>query len=452
MKTRLLKVEIGYEHDVVLSRQRARQVAALLGFSAQEQVRIATAVSEIARNAFRYAKRGKIEFFIETYPAAILRMILTDQGSGIANLETILAGKYISRTGMGLGILGAKKLMDNFQIETGSQGTAILMEKIIPNCENEFNTHFFTRFSEEITSQPSEEPFVELQQQNQELLAAFTELENRQNELARLNLELEEAKKQLFLQNELLEDRVEERTCDLKESLQQMERFCYSIAHDLKAPLRAINGLTMILREEQASAFNDAGRKCTDRIMQSATRMDLLIADLLEYGRLTHIDVPFSLINLGVEINKVLEYLRGEIVSKNAIIEVQKGLPNVLGNSVLLHQVLSNLIENGLKFVKTDVTPKLKIWAEKGTPTEENGVVQTTTRLWIDDNGIGIATDYNQRIFKLFERLHGENSDYPGTGVGLALVHKAVERMNGLVGMKSVAGHGSQFWIELPNS
>ncbi|MEO7676144.1 MAG: ATP-binding protein, partial [Verrucomicrobiota bacterium] len=351
MKTRLLKVEIRYEHDVVLSRQRARQVSELLGFNVHDQVRIATAVSEIARNAFRYAKGGKIEFFVETDPQPILRMVITDQGSGIPNLPQVLEGKYISRTGMGLGITGAKKLMDRFEISSTTKGTTVTLERFIESRADQFSHSFIANITQALAKQNSQEPFAEVQQQNQELLAAFSELETRQNELARLNFALGEAQKKLNLQNEQLEIRVEERTSELKESLLQMERFCYSIAHDLKSPIRAISGLTLILKEDYASAFDAPGKDYTNRIIDATARMDALIADLLEYGKLTHIEVLLAPLQLNHEIGKTLAHLRAEISSTKGVVEVQKELPIVVANPVLLHQVLCNLIENALKFM-----------------------------------------------------------------------------------------------------
>lgn len=251
--------------------------------------------------------------------------------------------------------------------------------------------------------------------------------------------------------NQQLESRVSERTAELKASLEQMERFCYSIAHDLKAPLRAMTGLTTILKEDYAPAFDATGKDCTDRIIQAAAHMDVLIRDLLHYGGLTHMDVPLSSINLSGQISSVLEHLREEIFSTKACIEVQKDLPDVLANPVLLRQVLCNLIENALKFVKPGISPHLKIWMENRTQSSGGGTLRGAVRLWIQDNGIGIDVSHNQRIFKLFERLHPANSPYPGTGIGLALVQKAIERMNGKVGVDSSPGEGSLFWIELPS-
>lgn len=452
MTTPILTVEIRYEQDVVLSRQRARQVARLLGFKPQYQVHIATAVSEIARNAFRYGGGGKMEFLVETEPNPKLRMILADQGAGIPNLQTILDGKYISRTGMGLGILGAKRLMDEFQIESTAKGTRVVLEKLIPKPKEELNPSFFAKLTKELSRQTPHDPFAEVQQQNQELLAAFSELERRQNELGRVNLELEQAKKDLVLQNEELESHVTERTAELKASLSQMERFCYSIAHDLKAPLRSMNGWAQMLQEDYAPALDEAGKNCTNRILEAATRMDALIRDLLDFGRLTHMEVETAPVNLNDVIDTVVKDLREDIAATKATIEVLRPFPQVLGNSVLLRQALSNLVDNGLKFVKGGVLPVLTIWAESRSSQTKAGKLVPTTRVWIRDNGIGVPLAAEARIFKVFQRLHGEDSAYPGTGIGLALVQKAIERMNGRVGVESDAGGGSLFWIELPSS
>ncbi|MEO6035313.1 MAG: ATP-binding protein, partial [Verrucomicrobiota bacterium] len=143
---------------------------------------------------------------------------------------------------------------------------------------------------------------------------------------------------------------------------------------------------------------------------------------------------------------------RAEISSTKGVVEVQKELPIVVANPVLLHQVLCNLIENALKFMKAGVPPSIHIWAETRNQRSTDSTVKPTARLWIRDNGIGIASIHLHRIFRVFERLHSENSSYPGTGIGLALVQKAVERMNGLVGVESTPGKGSLFWIELPTA
>src|SRR5579862_6258011 len=133
MAINLLRMEIRYEHDVVLVRQRARQIAAALKFDSQDQTRIATALSELARNAFQYAGGGLVDFRIESVPNPALQVSISDKGPGIGNVQEILDGKYISRTGMGLGIIGARRLMDSFSIERGRTGTKIVLGKTLPS-------------------------------------------------------------------------------------------------------------------------------------------------------------------------------------------------------------------------------------------------------------------------------------------------------------------------------
>src|SRR5437763_11589556 len=129
----LLRMEILYEHDVVLVRQRARQIAAALKFDSQDQTRIATALSELARNAFQYAGGGFVEFRIEKSPVPALLISVIDKGPGIANVREILDGKYVSNSGMGLGMIGARRLMDFFDVDTSSRGTKIVLGKNIPS-------------------------------------------------------------------------------------------------------------------------------------------------------------------------------------------------------------------------------------------------------------------------------------------------------------------------------
>src|SRR5262249_41342227 len=188
----LTTVAIRYEHDVVLARQRARQIAGLLGFDSQDQVRIATAVSEIARNAFRYAERGKAEFILAETSPPLFQIRIMDQGRGIPNLQQVLNGDYISKTGMGMGILGARRLMDEFSIESDHNGTRVLLGKMLPMRAAASLASAPSKIAAELARQTSEDPFEELQRQNQELLAALSELERRQAELGILNKELQD--------------------------------------------------------------------------------------------------------------------------------------------------------------------------------------------------------------------------------------------------------------------
>ena len=239
--------------------------------------------------------------------------------------------------------------------------------------------------------------------------------------------------------NEELEQRVAERTAQLEAINQELGSFTYSVSHDLRAPLRALQGLSNALLEDYGGRLDDPGRDYCQRIVTAAGRMDTLIQDLLSYSRLSRVDLELKAIDLAVVVADVTHQLESDLRERRAALTVQEVLPAVLGHRATLGQVLSNLVSNATKFVTPGETPQVRIWAE------EKGEY---VRLWVEDNGIGIALEYRERIFRIFERLHGVET-YPGTGIGLAIVQKGVERLGGRAGVESVEGVGSKFWIEL---
>src|SRR5688572_16321325 len=190
MTIAISSMALAQDQDLVAARQRSRQIATILGFDSQDQTRIATVVSEMARNVVRYAGSGRIEFAVEPGHVARLVMTVTDHGPGIPNLDQILAGTYVSKTGMGVGITGASRLMDNFQItSTPGSGTTVRMEKVIP--KRSIAPGDVERISREVSRQAPQTPFEELSEQNRELLRALADLQDRQVELQGLNQELE---------------------------------------------------------------------------------------------------------------------------------------------------------------------------------------------------------------------------------------------------------------------
>jgi signal transduction histidine kinase len=240
--------------------------------------------------------------------------------------------------------------------------------------------------------------------------------------------------------NHDLERRVMERTESLKETRDQLETFCYSIAHDLRAPLRAMQGFSQALLEDFGSRLDADGRDYAQRISGAAHRMDALVMDLLNYSRLSRQDLQFTAIELRPLLEGVLAEMAELVSQSNANIRLEGSFPTVTGHEPTLRLVLTNLISNAVKFVQTGVTPQVKIWS-----VDRKG----RARLWIEDNGIGIAPEHQDRIFGVFERLQASEA-FPGTGMGLAIVRKGIERMGGAVGVESELGVGSRFWIELP--
>jgi signal transduction histidine kinase len=219
-----------------------------------------------------------------------------------------------------------------------------------------------------------------------------------------------------------------------------MEAFCYSIAHDLRAPLRSMTGFSQLLTDEFGGQMSGLGKDYAGRIQQSAERMDQLIRDLLSYGRLNTAPLESSSVDLDKVFQEVLAQHDKDIREKRAKVRRKGRLPVVSGHHAVLHAVLANLVSNGLKFVAPGVQPKVEVCAE-----EKDDWV----RVWVTDNGIGIAPENRERIFGVFQRLHSVDT-YPGTGIGLAIVAKGIDRMGGRMGLESEVDKGTRFWFELP--
>ena len=293
--------------------------------------------------------------------------------------------------------------------------------------------------------------------------------------------------------NETLEERVKERTQALEATNQKLEvvnqdleAFAYSVSHDLREPLRSIQGLAQALLEDYSSQLPPVGQDYARRISTTTQQTDTFIQELLVYSRLSRTEMPLAPTNLSLIVTEALEQLDLEISQRQAQVTVEEPLPEVMGNRVTLVQILKNLLTNAMKFVSSDVQPQIWVWAEElgsrelavgfdvqfdkltdravpelaeGQPNESGEIRDDSRlstpdsspqwiRLWVQDNGIGIAPENQQRIFNVFDRLHGSEV-YPGMGIGLAIVRKGVERMGGRVGVESQIGQGSRFWIEL---
>ncbi|MBA4147525.1 MAG: PAS domain-containing protein [Verrucomicrobia bacterium] len=261
----------------------------------------------------------------------------------------------------------------------------------------------------------------------------FTDITTQKNS----DIALEKAQDQLSRYAADLEGKVMERTALLRDSIGALETLTYTMAHDLRSPLRAMKGFTTALLEDVP--LDDVGQSYASRIHLAADRMDQLIDNLMDYGQLTHMQFHLHPVDLKVQIGEVLAQLCKEIQSANADIRVTEPIPSISGNEILMEQILSNLLLNALKFVGPGVVPNILIHAEtRGS----------LVRLWVEDNGIGIPSHYQENIFGMFKRLHTPE-EYPGTGVGLAIVRRAAERMRGTAGVESEAGHGSKFWVDL---
>ncbi len=259
--------------------------------------------------------------------------------------------------------------------------------------------------------------------------------------------ELRTAQDELRALHGQLEQRIEERTAELREANRQLDGFAYTISHDLRAPLRAMEGYAEALIEDAGDLLTGELREFADRIVAAARRMDGLIEDVLTYSRLSRADLRPQALRLSRLLDGVLRDLRPQIAETRAVIEVDEGLPPVLADPTALKLALTNLLTNAIKFVTPGLSPQVRIRAERVC---RDGAAPWV-RIVVEDNGIGVAPEHHERIFQPFQRLHGADH-YPGTGVGLGIVKRAMERSGGRYGVDSQPGRGSRFWIELPSA
>jgi signal transduction histidine kinase len=238
---------------------------------------------------------------------------------------------------------------------------------------------------------------------------------------------------------EALEALVSDRTSSLRQIMTQLEEFSYSVSHDLRAPVRAMRGYAEVVLQDHGWRLDQEARDLLARIGRSGDRMDRLIQDLLTYSRISRLEVTLEPVSLDKLVREVVQQYP-DMRPEKADIEVEGPLPDVVAHEPSLTQVVSNLLSNAVKFMPPHQRPRVRVSAHQG---------EARARLWIVDNGIGIKPEHQSRLFGMFERLH-PSSEYEGTGIGLAIVRKAIERMNGSVGVESDGVSGSRFWVDLP--
>jgi signal transduction histidine kinase len=257
-------------------------------------------------------------------------------------------------------------------------------------------------------------------------------------ERQRVELALRRAQALLLDRAGQLEGEVTQRTSELAATNQQLEAFVYSIAHDLRAPLRSLQGFSELLVEEAGATLGETCREYTKQINKLAYFMDALLSDLLAFSRISQQHVELASVSLQADVAAVLSQLSVEVREQNISVEHPGTWPSVMAHEPTLIQVLFNLVSNALKFAVPGVPPKVRLRAQ-----DQGEFI----RVWVEDNGIGIAPGHHDQIFKVFTRL--QSGKFPGTGIGLAIVRKGVERMGGCSGVESALGQGSRFWFEL---
>jgi signal transduction histidine kinase len=437
---RLLTVQIAREEDVVTARQRARQVAKALGFDPHDQTRIATAVSEIARNAFRYAGGGKAEFGLDV-DGGLMSVTITDHGPGIPHLDNVLAGTYRSATGMGLGIVGSRRVMDLFEIEAEKGGTTITMGKRVPRRASMPTRADIPRITEHLATEKLQPPLDEVQQQNRELLSALEELRTRQEDLSRLNRELEDTNRGVVALYAELDEKAEH----LRRADEMKSKFLSNMTHEFQTPLNSILALTRLLLDRADGDLTEEQERQVRFVREASQNLSELVHDLLDIAKVEAGKVTLRPTEFDVE--ELFGALRGlmrPLQTSDAVALVFDSpppMPRLYADEGKVSQILRNYISNALKFT------------ERGEVRVSAAFEDSAFVFRVSDTGIGIAPEDQGRLFSEFGMVPNRlQAKVRGTGLGLSLSKRLAELLGGSVGVDSAFGSGSTFWLKVPAS
>ena len=436
----LLALKLEAERDIVLARQRARHVARLLGFDRQAQTSIATAVSEIARNTVTYGGGGRLSFSLEgSPPRQSLVMSFSDSGPGIADLQDVLDGSYVSPTGMGVGIAGTRRLMDTFDIEsTPDRGTRLSFGKHLP--AGSAPPPSAGSLAAELSKAQPGALIEEVLTQNRDLLATMADLETMRRELSDANTELESTNRGVLALYAELDQRAEE----LKRASEVKSQFLSAVSHELRTPLTSITALSRMLAEQSDGPLNEEQQRQVSYVRQAADTLSRLVNDLLDLAKVEagRMDLHAT----EIEVGDLLSALRGIMRPLLASDRVRLVFEDLTGGIALhtdegkLAQILRNLLSNALKYTESG-----EVRITVSTPVE--GRVEFAVK----DTGIGIPAGERQRIFEEFVQVrHALQTRTKGSGLGLPLSRKFAELLGGVITLASEPGQGSTFTLDIP--
>jgi signal transduction histidine kinase len=440
MNRSLLRLELAQDRDIVTARQRARQVSALLGFDPQDQVRIATAVSELARNAIRHGGGGTIEFALMTTQFPALQIVISDRGPGIPNLDDAMSEPLGGE--LKLGLVAARRLMDSFDVYSGKgRGTTITLGKFLPRRGERFDIARVTAIANELSANGTVDPATELQQQNQELLRSLEELRLRKEELAHLNAELEDTNRGVMA----LYAELEERAAHLRVADETKTRFLSAASHEFRTPVNSILALSNILLHRLDGDLTAEQEKQVSYIRQAAEQLSTMVDDLLDLRK-----VESGKLQLRVETFTVADLfgaLRGMFKplsvkdSVSLIFEDGANLPELHTDQGKVSQILRNLISNALKFTEAGT---VRVSAKLATGTD-------MIVISVADTGVGIARENHRRVFEEFSQVENPlQKAVKGTGLGLPLSQRLAGLLGGSIDLQSELGQGSVFSLAIP--
>jgi signal transduction histidine kinase len=436
---RILTVGLDSEQDVVLVRQRARQVAGLLGFSQQDQVRIATAVSEVARGACQRRLGGRAVFALRRLDGRQHLEVAISAGAGPARGAPLVdqAGEAPAE----LAIVTAHRLMDSCSVETGLDRPAtVLMRKALPP-QNQFGPAQLAGLAVQLAASPETNTFAEVQLQNQELVATLAELRERQEDLLSLTRELEDTNRGIVALYAEIEDKADR----LRRADEMKSRFLSNTSHELRTPLSSIRALAKLLLDRLDGELTVEQERQVQFIATAANDLSELVNDLLdlakiEAGKVEVLVAPVVPDNLFRALKGMLRPLV-DGARVDLIFEPCESIAAFDSDEGKIAQVLRNFISNALKFTEQG---SVRVSASIDAAAD-------TIAFAVADTGIGISSDNQQLIFEEFSQIeHPLQRRSKGTGLGLPLCRKLAALLGGRVDLASTVGQGSIFTLTLP--
>ncbi|WP_426103375.1 ATP-binding protein [Massilia sp. TSP1-1-2] len=443
MTLRILKLAVGTELDVIAARQRAREIAVHCNFAMQDQVRIATSVSELARNVYNYAQGGRVEFSIcEVDGNQVLEIRIEDLGPGFGHLDEVLDGGYKSSTGKGLGILGAKRLMDRFDIRTAlGSGTQIIMHKLLPLDCGRMTAPMVGDLGERLRARLPDSMLAEVQQQNHELLSTMAELKARQEELLQLTGELEETNRGMVALYAELDDRA----ANLHRADQMKSRFLSNMSHEFRTPLSSIRALAKLLLARTDGELSPEQDKQVNFILQGTVSLGDMVDDLLDLAKIEagKVVVYPDHVDIADMFSTLRGMLRPLLVNPALALVFRAPAPGlaIYTDQGKLAQILRNFVSNAIKFTESG---EILVQA---VLRPGHGEIEFS----VADTGLGIDADHLDMIFEEFNQIENRlQAKVKGTGLGLPLCRKLAALLNGSVHARSVLGAGSVFTAAIP--
>lgn len=438
----IVTMTVATEPDIVAVRQRAHRLAELLGFERQDQTRIATSVSEIARNAYSYGKGGRAEFAVrQAGSQQQLLITISDRGAGIADLDAVLEGHYRSPSGMGLGITGARRLLHHFKITSQSTGTTVELGHNLPDRAPRVTAETIKAVVGSLKQERQNDPLSILRAQNRELLESLEEIRRRQIEAEQLSHELADTNRGVVALYAELDARAEQ----LRQASEIKSRFLSNASHEFRTPLNSVMALSSLLLDGVDGELNAEQRRQIGYIRKSAQDLLDIVNDLLdlakvEAGKVDLKDSAFTIDDLFGSLRGALKPLRSS-AEVELVFESASELPALYTDEGKVTQILRNFISNALKFTER---------GDIHVSAHHDSRAQRVT-FAVADTGIGIAAQDRERIFEEFTQVDGNlQKRSKGTGLGLPLSRQLAELLGGEVWVDSEPGRGSTFFLSIP--